>query len=392
MASLQNQTSINSNRFFFATKEDGEQELYPSTIVAGPITDFYVGINGNSGNLVQINQMPDIIGTSSVGGEGMVYWGTSSDYKTLSSINTAATGGSMSIDRVAGSGKVSIENYGTNGSAPGFEFLCRGVNSALVSTSMDSWMSAQGAPGATAVLFPSGNFAVGSNLLTTCAVSLAAQTGPGGQGCFNIADLSGAGIGKTRWSFFKYGFETGGNTGTNLALGSYNDAGGFLDNIFTVTRSTGEMSISNLSSVNTVAYPQNLLSTVATANQTGVSVPSATPTVIYTLTNNDLIPGAVYNTDVGFQWEVGDPGLTGTFIELGVRLGGNGNYNYDVPQFIPSGGTANRFIANSVGQFTDMGTTNKDIDIIAYHQNATAISISTNYISGNPISYLKQVT
>jgi hypothetical protein len=340
--------------------------------------------------------MPDIIGTSSVGGEGMVYWGTNSTYKTLSSINTAAAGGSISTDRDPGSGITSIESYASNGVYRGFEFLSRGVNGQLQSTinaGINSYVSSIGRPGATAVLAPTGALTTAS-LTASGLTSLDVATGPGGRACFGIQDLSGA-AGVTpfaRWAIGTSMVPTGGNTGSDFTIYAYADNSAFLRSDMTIRRSDGAMNIGNLSSVNTVAYPQNLLSTVATANQTGVSVPTATPTVIYTLTNNDLIPGAVYNTDVGFQWEVGDPGLTGTFIELGVRLGGNGNYNYDVPQFIPSGGTANRFIANSVGQFTDMGTTNKDIDIIAYHQNATAISISTNYISGNPISYLKQVT
>lgn len=248
MASLFNATTINqSPRYFFATKAEGEQDLYTQIGTVAGLSTFNVGITGAGGNLVQIDTMPQINATEFVNAEKALFAGTGSDYLTLSTINTASAGASISIDRNPGSGITCIENYGTNG-VGGFEFLSRGVNSQLISTNLDSWMSAQGRPGASAVLFQNGTFACGNNAVVQSAISLAPQTGPGGQGCFNVADLSG-GIGKTRWSFFKYGIEGGANTGTNFALGSYNDAGAFNKNVFTALRSDGSLAITNLSTI-----------------------------------------------------------------------------------------------------------------------------------------------
>ena len=254
MASLQNQTSVNPLRYFFAQKEDGEQELYTTTVVDGNLTDFYVGINGSSGNQVQINQMPDIIGTSSVGGEGMVYWGTSSDYKTLSSINTAAAGGSISIDRIPGSGTTSIEAYCTNGANRGFEFLSRGVNSELVSTTnvaINTYLSSINAPGATARLGGNGSF-ITANMTGSGFASLDAATGGGGRVCFAMNDLSGVdGITpQQRWGIGTTTIPTGvGNTGSDFALYSYADNSAFIASPLQVKRSDGSMAIQNISSI-----------------------------------------------------------------------------------------------------------------------------------------------
>jgi len=385
MSALQNQTSLNPNTFFFATKEAGEQDLYTSTITSGAFSDFFVGIDG--GNLVHINQMADVIGTSSVGGEEMLYAGTASTYKTLSTLSATAVGTSISIDRTPGSGLTTIESYAGNGALKGFEFLARGVNSELVSTPINAYMSSIGSDGACAKLGGNGTLTAGLQVEAPTLVSVSnPDTSGAGTGVFSVNDLSGA-TPLGRWSFYKFGNTTGGDAGTNLALAAYNDAGVFIAPAMTLTRSNA-----SVATINQYVYPQKLLSTVGTANQTGVSVPSATPTVIYSLSNSDMIPGAVYQTDIGFQWEVGPTGGGDTWIELGVRLGGNGGFNYDVPQYIPSGGTGNIFISNSVGQFTDCGTTTRDIDIIAYHQNSNAISISTNTITGGVINYLKQVT
>jgi hypothetical protein len=385
MAALQNQTSLNPNTFFFATREAGEQDLYTSTITAGAFTDFAVGITG--GNQVTINQMVDVIGTSSVGGEEMLYAGTASTYKTLSSLSETAVGTSISIDRTAGSGITTIEAYAGNGSFGGYEFLSRGVNSELVSTPIDNYMKGIGREGATAVLGASGTLVAGGALITPVVTSLSDPDKTGaGSGVFSINDLSGVNS-LARWSFYKFGDTTGAEAGTNLALAAYNDAGNFIAPAMTLDRKTA-----SVSQINQYEYPQKLLSTVGTANQTGVSVPNATPTVIYTLSNADMIPGAIYSTDIGFQWQVGPTGGGDTWIELGVRLGGDGDFNYDVPQYIPSGGTGTFFISNSISQMTDCGSSNTNIDVVAYHQNSNAISISTNTITGGVINYLKQVT
>jgi hypothetical protein len=387
MASLASQTNINTTRYFFATTEAGEQVLNTETQAAGNLTDFYVAISGPQGNAVQINQMPDVIGTVTTGGEEMLYAGTASTYKTLSSLSATATGISLSTDRIPGSGIATIESYASNGTTGGYEFLSRGVNGALLSTPLNSYLSSLGRPGATAVLGASGQFVAGQGLVAPVEVALSAPDLTGaGIGAFTISDLSGTNpLG--RWSFYKFGNTTGGNAGTNLALAAYDDAGTFINPAMVLTRSNAAVS-----TINQYAYPQSLLSTVGVANQTGVSVPAGSPTVIYTIANNNLINNAVYLADVAFQWQVGSPGATGNWIQLGVRLGGNGGFNYDVPQYIPPGGTGVAFINNSVGQITDMGNTNKNIDVVAFHNNATAISISTNTITGGAVNFFKQIT
>lgn len=272
MASLQNQTSVNQNRYFFATRDDGEQELYTTTQAVGPITDFYVGINGTSGNQVQINQMPDIIGTNSVGGEGMVYWGTNSSYETLSTLNVNAVGGSLGFDRIPGSGITSIEAYAGNGSFRGFEFLSHGVASELVSTvnvATNVYISTIGRPGATAVMGASGTF-VTASLQGSQLTSLDYQTGGAGRQCFNINDLSGANgtTSQGRWSLGTTTIPSGNDTGSDLAVFSYTDTGAFLDAPLKIKRSGGEFAITNLSSIGTYistsAYPASIYPTQQT--------------------------------------------------------------------------------------------------------------------------------
>ena len=391
MASLQNQTSINPNRYFFATKDDGEQELYTTTVAAGNITDFYVGINGASGNQVQINQMPDIIGTTSVGGEEMLYSGTASTYKTLSSITTTAVGTSISFDRNPASGLTTIENYAGNGSYKGFEFLARGVDSALVSTAMDSYMTAIGSPGAIAKLGGNGQFVVGQSLVGLSAISLNTPDVAGsGTGCFNIADLSG-GNAITRWSWYKYGNETGGNAGTNLALGAYSDTGNFIAAALQANRATG-----TVTAINAYPYPQAVVSVPAVSTSPGaVTVPNATVTVVLTITGaNALVAGLNYLTDINFTFSATNATANAAWLQFGVRLGGNGAFNYEPPIYIPVGGTGLN-IAMSLNQISDMGSSAPGvIDIVAYQQNiaAGAITVTATTSSSSPPHLLKNIT
>lgn len=160
-------TNRNASRFFFATQEDGEQTLglqYGTTGGAAPISTMAVTISGTQGNGVIVTEAPAYLATEFCLGENAMMGGTNSTYQTLSSINTTLTGFNISMDRVSGSGTTTIENYGTNGSAPGFEFLCRGVGSALQSTLMESYLSTIGRPGATMVLGPGGGLAVRNSI------------------------------------------------------------------------------------------------------------------------------------------------------------------------------------------------------------------------------------
>ncbi len=234
--------------------------------------------------------MPDVIGTVTAGGEEMLYAGTASTYKTLSSINTNATGISLSIDRTPGSGLACIESYASNGPFKGFEFLARGVDSALQSTPMDSYLSTIGAPGAAAKLGGNGEFIAGAAVVGTQAVSQSLpDTGAGGVGCLNINDLSG-GSSLGRWSWFKYGATTGGNVGSDLALGAYNDAGSFITSALQVRRSDGAMALNNLSSINGVPFdlsgvlPWEVYTVLNTATQ-AVTLSPGVPQTVLTFSN-----------------------------------------------------------------------------------------------------------
>lgn len=391
MAANFNQTNKNQSRYFFATVEEGEQDLFVNTVSAAPFTDFYVGISGSGGNQVQINQMPDVIGTSTAGGEEMVYAGTASTYKTLSTLSATATGLSLSSDRVPGTGIATIESYRSNGSTGGFEFLSRGVNSQLLSTPMDSYLSSIGRPGATAVLGASGQFVTGQSVVGISEIALSAQDTGGGVGCFNVTDLSG-GQARTRWSWFKTGIETGGNTGTNLNLGAYNDAGAFLGNAMQITRATAQVS-----TINQYAYPQVLITVPSVAGGPGaVSVPNATPTVVNTLTGiTSLVAGQLYLTDVNIQLTtVTNPAAGPVYLDLGVRLGGNGSFSYGNPIYVPPGGIGFP-IQVSLNQISDMGSSAPGVvDIVAYQQNATAttISITAQTTTGGASHQFKNIT
>ena len=270
-----NQTNINRDRFFFATKTEGEQDLFSQTQAAGNFTDFYLGITGAGGNLVQINQMPDIIGTSTAGGEEMLYAGTASTYKTLSTLSGTAAGISLSTDRIPGTGVATIESYGTNGSLRGLEILSRGVNSELISTTslgINNYMSSIGRPGATAVVGASGTFLT-AQLQASQVNSIDYPTGGGGRTCFNINDLSGAGglTAQARWAIGTVTVPTGSDVGSDLAFFSYGDAGNFLTSPMAMKRSDGSLAIANISSIQAVysATPATVFPTNKTNQEFG---------------------------------------------------------------------------------------------------------------------------
>lgn len=391
MAANFNQTNKNGNRYFFATTEEGEQDLFINTVAAAPFTDYYVGITGSGGNQVQINQMPDIIGTVTTGGEEMLYAGTASTYKTLSTLSATATGISLSTDRAAGSGIATIESYRSNGSTGGFEFLSRGVNSELLSTPMDSYLTSIGRPGATAALGASGQLVVGQSVVANSAIALSVADTGGGVGCFNVVDLSG-GTPLTRWSWFKTGAEVGGNTGTNLNLGAYNDAGNFTNTCLQAVRATGQ-----ISTINAYAYPQALITVPSVAGGPGATnVPAATPTVVNTLTGiTSLVAGQYYLTDVNIQLTsiVNTTGQN-VYLDFGVRLGGNGSFSYGNTMFVPVGGIPFA-VQVSLNQISDMGSSAPGVvDIVCYQQNAAvgAITITAVTVTGGASHQFKMIT
>lgn len=257
MSALNNQTNVNVSRYFFATQEAGEQTLTTTTQTAGNFTDFYVGISGPQGNQVQINQMPDVIGTVTTGGEEMLYAGTASTYKTLSSLSQTATGISLSTDRFPGTGLATIESYASNGPLKGFEFLSRGANSELVSTiyeGINVSISTVGSVGATAKLGGNGSFITGDVTAGAFSATEYPSGSPaftGGKPCYGIRDISGAdnATSQARWAIGTTGLPTGGNQGSDYTLFRYSDAGNFIDVPYAVRRSDGGTQISNISSI-----------------------------------------------------------------------------------------------------------------------------------------------
>ena len=256
MSALNNQTNRNSSRYFFATSENGEQTLglqYGTTGGAAPISTMAVTISGSGGNGVVVTEAPCYLATEFILAEDALMGGTNSTYNTLSSINTSLVGFNIGFDRQAGSGTTCIESYAGNGAFGGYEFLSRGVNSQLVSTTnvaINNYVSSIGRPGATAVLGASGTF-VAANSYASAVNSLDVQTGGAGRGCFTIQDLSGANgvTPQSRWSIGTSSVPSGGNTGSDFTLFSYTDAGTFLGSPIAIQRATGAMRIDNISSI-----------------------------------------------------------------------------------------------------------------------------------------------
>lgn len=293
-----NQTNINQTKYFFATQEAGEQTLFLANSNVGGITDTYIGISGPAGNQVQINQQADLIGTTSVGGEEMVYAGTASTYKTLSSISATATGISLSTDRIPGTGIATIESYGTNGSLRGFEFLSRGVNSELLSTTslgINEYMSSLGRPGASAVIGASGTLLT-SQVQASQINSIDLPTGGGGRTCFNINDLSGAGgvTAQARWAIGTSALPTGGDIGSDFTIYSYADSGAFKDAPFKIRRLDSATAVTNISS---------MFTTISTGVSAAVFPTNKTNAEFGAEGQNEIIAGSTSNQALyGSTW------------------------------------------------------------------------------------------
>lgn len=402
MASLFNQTNINTNRYFFATQLDGEQQLFTSNTGVAPAQNTYIGITGGQGNEVLVSQMPTFEGTNWVSGGDAVFAGTNSDYLTLSTIATNSVGASISVDRIPGSGTVAIEAYSGNGANRGFEFLTRGVDSQLVSTNsvgINSYLSSIGAPGATARLGGVGNF-ITNGVIGAGITSLEQASGTpafsGGRPCIGIQDLSGAAgvTPQARWAIGTVGLPSGGNSGSDLNIYAYNDAGLFNGSPMTIRRSDGATNLTFLSSVNAVPYPQNLLSTLCSGTQSN-TVASNTVTVLFSTTSattSNMIAGQNYLVDFPSLITAAAPGGSGAFLELGLRLGGNGAFNYLQTMFIPPGGLPAQGVASGIVQVCDMGTTNKNIDLVGYLQGVATLGISASQPGGGAVAYMKNLT
>jgi hypothetical protein len=153
-------TNRNANRFFFATTENGEQDLSLSFGTTGGIPNLStmsVNLSGSGGSVV-VNQAPQFVASEFVVGEQALITGTDSTYFTMSTLTSSIVGVNISFDRTPGSGTACIESYRGNGSGGGFEFLGRGLNSELFSTPLEFFFSTLGSPGALALLDISGQF------------------------------------------------------------------------------------------------------------------------------------------------------------------------------------------------------------------------------------------
>jgi hypothetical protein len=354
-----------------------------------------VTISGTGGNGVIINQGPSFQATEYIfAEEGMGAYG--STYFTPSTLATTITGINLSSDRVPASGVACIESYGGNGALRGFEFLCRGTNSAVEATSVASYngfVSSIGYPGASAFLNPNGILGTAQfNGVEYTSVDTAAAT----KACYSIFDLSGAAgvTPEARWTIGTKGLTTGGNAGTDFTLVGFDDAGGSPIETLSVRRSDGAMNILNLSSVNGAIYPQNLLSTVMTGTQ-GVVATSNVVSLLFSHSSantSNMIAGQNYLVDVPANIITGAPGGSGAWLDMGLRLGSNGSFNYVQSMFIPPGGTPPQGVGQGIIQICDMGSSNKNIDIVGYLQGVASLSISTSQSLGGAGAFMKMMT
>lgn len=247
-------TNRNADRFFFATTENGEQDLGLSFGTTGGVPNLStmsVTLSGGGGGVI-VNQAPQFVASEFIAGEQALIAGTDSTYFTMSSLTSSILGVNISSDRQGGTGTTCIETYAGNGSLGGFEFLNRGLGSALTSTTnvgINTYLSSINRPGATAVLGSTGTFLT-AQYQGSGFTSVDVPTTGGGRTCFNITDLSGA-TNAIRWAMGTSVAPTGSNLGSDFTLYSYGDAGSFLGSPLKVKRSNGACAIENISSMNT---------------------------------------------------------------------------------------------------------------------------------------------
>jgi hypothetical protein len=153
-------TNRNTDRYFFATSENGEQQLSLEYGTVGPFSTMSVAISGDQGNAVTVNVAPDMLANGTVLGQGSVSGGSSSTF--LPYFYQNSSGFNISMDRIPGSGITTIENYGTNGAYKGFEFITHTTGGAILYNAMSTFMSTIGRPGATTVLGGTGTVATNS--------------------------------------------------------------------------------------------------------------------------------------------------------------------------------------------------------------------------------------
>lgn len=248
-------TNRNATRYFFATSEAGEQDLsleFGSTGGVPNLSTMSVALSGGGGSVV-VNQAPQFVASQFVAGEDAVLSGTNSQYFTMSTLTSTLTGVNISTDRLPGTGVACIESYGGNGSLGGIEFLSRGLDAELISTTnagINSYMSSIGRPGASAVIGSSGTILSATGQASQYQ-SIDVATGGGGRVAYGINDLSGVGGVQSlaRWGIGTSAVPTGGNVGSDFTIYAYADDGSFLSSDMRIRRSDGAMAIQNISSV-----------------------------------------------------------------------------------------------------------------------------------------------
>lgn len=165
-------TNRNATRYFFATTENGEQDLGLSFGTTGGLPNLStmsVTLSGGGGSVI-VNQAPQFVASEFVIGEKALITGTDSTYFTPSTLTSSIVGVNISYDREGGSGTACLEAYSGNGAIQGFEFLTRGINAQLVSTvnsTYNNYVSSIGRAGATVVMGGNG---------TTTSAKLATQS------------------------------------------------------------------------------------------------------------------------------------------------------------------------------------------------------------------------
>lgn len=264
MSALNNQTNINTSRYFFATAANGEQTLGLQFGTSGPqnISTMAVTISGSGGNGVVVTQAPAYGATEYIFAEqGIGMYG--STYFTPSTLATDVAGINLTIDRSPGSGIACIENYATNGQG-GFEFVSRSIDSVVVSSTqvyMNNYMSSLRAPGATALLRPQGSLNTSLDMVSPFFTSLGTSASTL-RSCYGIQDLSGASGVQAfpRWTIGTSNLASGGDAGTDLCIFPFSDTGNLKPNALEIRRLDGSVNIPNISTVT------NLVSTATFAS------------------------------------------------------------------------------------------------------------------------------
>ncbi|MFC1638695.1 hypothetical protein ACFL26_00285, partial [Patescibacteria group bacterium] len=204
------------------------------------------------------------------------------------------------------------------------------------------------AAGASTVNIAGGDGSTGCSIVSTgqmrCSTSYLSESGTGASGINHF--ILGNSSQQSRFAFGLTGTESGSNTGSDIGLWYYNDAGSYLGTAYTVTRSTGDIDFKHNASVNgdlevkggditTTAATFNLAASASTVNIAGGA--SSTGCTVNS-TGEMTCAGLVYTTAGGIAGE-GTATLASTsYVQSrGMNLVTNGsgllNSNYNFTSF-----------------------------------------------------------